>query len=151
VQVYGRPKRGVAFNHPGQRCGRPHVATWAETATVPAADLMAGNQDPRGHAAELPNRALAALPAAARGGRIGPRADAGCFAGQLARAALRAGVEFAIGAKRIAALWRILHGVAAGAWTDAIDTAAAQVAGAGRDPVADRPGAARRGGRAGPR
>jgi hypothetical protein len=53
VEVYGRHKRGVAFNHQGQRCGRPHVATWAQTATVLAADLMAGNQDPRGHAAEL--------------------------------------------------------------------------------------------------
>jgi hypothetical protein len=27
VEVYGRRKRGVAFNHQGQRCGRPHVAT----------------------------------------------------------------------------------------------------------------------------
>ena len=47
VEVYGRQKRGVAYNHQGQRCGRPHVATWAETATVLAADLMAGNDDPR--------------------------------------------------------------------------------------------------------
>jgi hypothetical protein len=43
VEVYGRRKRGVAFNHRGQRCGRPHVATWAETAAVLAADLLAGN------------------------------------------------------------------------------------------------------------
>ncbi|MDQ3764096.1 MAG: hypothetical protein M3460_21635 [Actinomycetota bacterium] len=27
VEVYGRKKRGVAFNHQGQRCGRPHVAS----------------------------------------------------------------------------------------------------------------------------
>ncbi len=27
VEVYGRLKRGVAFNHQGQRVGRPHVAT----------------------------------------------------------------------------------------------------------------------------
>jgi hypothetical protein len=27
VEVYGRKKQGVAFNHQGQRCGRPHVAT----------------------------------------------------------------------------------------------------------------------------
>jgi hypothetical protein len=51
VEVYGRQKRGVAFNHQGQRCGRLHVASWAETGTVLAADLMAGNEDPRGHAA----------------------------------------------------------------------------------------------------
>jgi hypothetical protein len=41
----------VAFNHQGQRRGRLHVASWAETGTVLAADLMAGNEDPRGHAA----------------------------------------------------------------------------------------------------
>jgi hypothetical protein len=128
VEVYGRKKRGVAFNHQGQRCGRPHVASWAETATVLAADLMAGNEDPRGHAAELLARALAGLPARARGGRIRLRADAGYFAGQLARAALVAGVEFAIGAKRIAPLWRILDGVAAGDWVDAVDMGGAQVA-----------------------
>jgi DDE family transposase len=128
VEVYGRKKRGVAFNHQGQRCGRPHIASWAETATVLAADLMAGNEDPRGHAAELLARALAGLPARARGGRIRLRADAGYFAGQLARAALVAGVEFAIGAKRIAPLWRILDGVAAGDWVDAVDMGGAQVA-----------------------
>jgi hypothetical protein len=30
VEVYGRCKQGVAYNDQGQRCGRPHVATWAE-------------------------------------------------------------------------------------------------------------------------
>src|SRR6185436_2355786 len=113
VEVYGRHKRGVAFNHQGQRVGRPHVATWAETATVLAADLVTGNDDPRPHAAELLRRALAA--------RIRLRADAGYFAGELARAALFAEVEFAIGARRIAPLWRILDGVAETDWTDAID------------------------------
>jgi hypothetical protein len=128
VEVYGRKKRGVAYNYLGQRCGRPHVATWAETCTALAADLMAGDEDPRGHAAGLLGRALAALPAAARAGRVLLRADAGYFAGALARAALAAGVGFAIGAKRIAPLWRILDGVAEGDWTDAIDMDGAQVA-----------------------
>jgi hypothetical protein len=84
VEVYGRHKRGVAFNHQGQRVGRPHVACWADTATVLAADLLAGNEDPRRDAPELLRRALAALPAVARTGRIRLRADAGYFAGQLA-------------------------------------------------------------------
>jgi hypothetical protein len=128
VEVYGRHKRGVAFNHQGQRVGRPHVATWAETATVLAADLMAGNDDPRPHAPELLRRARAGLPTPARAGRIRLRADAGYFAGELARAALFADVEFAIGAKRIAPLWRILDGVPADGWTDAIDMTGAQVA-----------------------
>jgi hypothetical protein len=128
VEVYGRKKRGVAYNYQGQRCGRPHVASWAETATVLAAELMAGDEDPRGHAADLLGRALAALPAAVRAARVLLRADAGYFAGALARAAFIAGVEFAIGAKRIAPLWRILGDVAEGDWTDAIDMDGAQVA-----------------------
>ena len=128
VEVYGRHKRGVAFNHQGQRVGRPHVATWAETATVLAADLMSGRDDPRPHAPELLRRALAGLPAPARAGRIRLRADAGYFAGDLARAALFAEVEFAIGARRIAPLWRILDGVAETDWVDAHDMANAQVA-----------------------
>ena len=123
VEVYGRHKRGVAFNHQGQRVGRPHVATWAETATVLAADLMSGRDDPRPHASELLRRALAALPALARVGRIRLRADAGDFAGELARAALFADIEFAIGAQRIAPLWRLLDSVPADGWTDALDDA----------------------------
>jgi hypothetical protein len=130
VEVYGRHKRGVAFNHQGQRVGRPHVATWAETATVLAADLMSGRDDPRPHAPELLRRALAALPAPARVGRIRLRADAGYFAGELARAALFADVEFAIGAKRIAPLWRLLDSVPADGWTDALDMDRTQVAAA---------------------
>jgi hypothetical protein len=128
VEVYGRRKRGVAYNHQGQRVGRPHLATWAETATVLAADLLAGNEDPRRDAAQLLGRALAALPAAARTGTIRVRADAGYFAGQLARAALLADVEFAIGARRIGPLWRLLDGLAAADWTDATDMPGAQVA-----------------------
>jgi hypothetical protein len=128
VEVYGRRKRGVAFNHQGQRVGRPHVASWADTATVLAADLLAGNEDPRRDAPALLGRALAALPGPARVGRIRMRADAGYFAGQLARAALFAGIEFAIGARRIAPLWRLLDGIAEDDWTDALDMHAAQVA-----------------------
>jgi len=128
VEVYGRLKQGVAFNHQGQRVGRPHVASWAETATVLAADLMSGRDDPRPHAPQLLRRAVAALPAAARGGKIRLRADAGYFAGQLARAALFVDVEFAIGARRIAPLWRLLDGIDEAAWSDAVDMPGAQVA-----------------------
>jgi hypothetical protein len=121
VEVYGRRKRGVAYNHQGQRVGRPHVATWAEVETVLAAELVSGSDDPRAGAATLLRRALKALPARARGGQVRLRADAGYFAGQLARAALFEGVEFAIGAKRIAPLWRLLAGITEADWADAID------------------------------
>jgi hypothetical protein len=57
VEVYGRKKRGVAYNHQGQRVGRPHVATWAETEIVLAADLGSGTGDVRATAADLLRRA----------------------------------------------------------------------------------------------
>ena len=128
VEVYGRKKRGVAYNHQGQRVGRPHVAAWAETEIVLAADLGDGTDDPRATAPDLLRRALACLPAAARAGRVATRADAGYFAGQFARAAHDAQISFAIGAKRIAPLWRLLAGLAQDAWHDAIDMDNAQVA-----------------------
>ncbi|WP_345426129.1 transposase [Pseudonocardia xishanensis] len=120
VEVYGRLKQ-VAFNHQGQRVGRPHVALWAECSVALAADLGDGRDDPRASSADLLGRALATLPTSATAGRVRVRADAGYFAGQLARACLFTGVEFAIGARRTAPLWRILDGVAADGWTDAVD------------------------------
>jgi hypothetical protein len=56
------------------------------------------------------------------------RADAGYFAGQLARAALFTDIEFAIGARRIAPLWRLRDGISEADWTDAIAMPGAQVA-----------------------
>lgn len=56
------------------------------------------------------------------------RADAGYFAGDLARAARRQQVGFAIGAKRIAPLWRLLSGIEETRWVEAIDMDGAQVA-----------------------
>jgi len=49
VKVYGRLKRGVAYNYLGQRAGRPHLATWANTGLTLAADLRTGVQDVRAH------------------------------------------------------------------------------------------------------
>jgi hypothetical protein len=129
VEVYGAKKRGVAYNHQGQRVGRPHVAAWAETETVLAADLGDGTDDPRATAPGLLRRALACLPERARqSGRVAMRADAGYFAGQLARAAHDAHIGFAIGARRIAPLWRLLDGLADDDWHDAIEMDNAQVA-----------------------
>ena len=129
VEVYGRKKRGVAYNHQDQRVGRPHVATWAETETVLAADLGDGTDDPRATAPELLRRALAGLPQQARAsGQVAMRADAGYFAGALARAAHDEHIGFAIGARRIAPLWRLLTGLTEDDWHDAIDMDNARVA-----------------------
>jgi hypothetical protein len=129
VEVYGRKKRGVAYNHQGQRAGRPHVAAWAETEIVLAADLGSGTDDPRAGAPDLLRRALAALPEQVRaGGRVAARMDAGYFAGQAARAAHGEHIFFAIGARRIAPLWRLLDGISEDGWHEAIEMGNAQVA-----------------------
>jgi hypothetical protein len=118
VEVYGREKRGVAYNHQGQRVGWSHVATWAKTA-----DLGDGTDDPRTSAPDLLRRALGCLSERAmRSGQVAMRADAGYFAGALARATHDEQVSFAIGAKRIAPLWQLLAsprttGTTRPAWT----------------------------------
>ncbi len=104
------------------------MAIWAQAETALAADLLAGDQDPRSTVVALLRRALAALPAAARAANIAVRVDAGYFAGGLARAAAAEHVSFAVGAKRIAPLWRMLAGIDESDWTDAIDMTGAQVA-----------------------
>jgi Transposase DDE domain group 1 len=55
------------------------------------------------------------------------RADGGYFAGALARTAHDEHISFAIGAHRIAPLWRLLAGIAEGDWHDTIDMEGAQV------------------------
>ena len=128
VEVYGRKKRGVAYNHQGQRVGRPHVAAWAETEIVLAADLGDGTDDPRATAPDLLRRALAALPPRARAGPGGDARRRRVLRRALARAAHDARISFAIGAKRIAPLWRLLAGIAEDDWHDAIEMDGAQVA-----------------------
>ena len=78
VEVYGSKKRGVAYNYQGQRAGRPHVASWAETEIPLAADLLAGDQDPRSPVVALLGRALAALPQAVRDGARRPGGRSRC-------------------------------------------------------------------------
>jgi DDE family transposase len=159
VEVYGSKKRGVAYTYQGQRAGRPHVASWAETEIPLAADLLAGDQDPRSSVVALLGRALAALPravrdgAAAAGRTIALRADAGYFAGDLARAAAAENMAFAIGAKRITSMWKALAGIEDNAWRDAIDIAerAGCRLAVQADGLARRHGAAGPPGQAGPR
>ena len=94
-----------------------------------AADLGCGTDDPRASAPGLLRRALAGLPERVRAaGRGAMRADAGYFAGALARAAHDEHIAFAIGAKRIAPLWQLLSGIAEEDWHDAAGMDNAQVA-----------------------
>lgn len=100
VEVYGRHKERVEYNHAGQRNLRPHIGFWAEAGVPLAAELMAGAADPRSNCIELLDRAIAALPDGVQ--QIRARWDAGYFAGALAHACVQRGVQFAIGAKRTA-------------------------------------------------
>lgn len=126
VEVHGAGKQGIGWNHLGQRAGRPLLATWAEAGVALAAELLAGDQDPRPHAPGLLRRALDGLPQGL--GRPRLRADSGFFDQHLATAALRAGCDFAICARRNPALWRAVRAVPATAWQPAVGMPAAEVA-----------------------
>ena len=129
VEVYGSRKQGVAYNYKGQRAGRPHLGTWAESGLVLACDLLPGDVDPRAGVVALFRRALAGLQAAAPGhGRVRVRADTGYFTKDLAEAVVTAGCDFAIGAIRNPATWRAAAGIAEETWTDAEGMPGAQVA-----------------------
>ncbi len=104
VEVYGPKKRGAAYNYQGQRSYRPDIALWAELGVPIAADLLAGNDDPRASVVELIERAHANLPAGIE--QVALRMDTGYFAADAAIAAARLGMVFAIGVKRNAAVWR---------------------------------------------
>jgi Transposase DDE domain group 1 len=134
VEVYGSRKQGVAYNYQGQRAGRPHLATWAEAGLTVAAELLTGNDDVRPRAAGMLARALSAIPdqvAAAlseSGGVPRVRTDAGYFTGDLARAAVELGCDFAIAAKRNTAMWRAYASIDPDAWVDAVGMPGAEVA-----------------------
>lgn len=138
VEVYGSRKQGISYNYKGQRAGRPHLATWAEAGLVLAADLLAGDEDPRAGVAELLQRALGGLSAAAAPhgghGRVQVRGDIGYFTKDLAHAVVAAGADFALGANRNPATWRLAAAVPEDAWTDADGMPGAQVAVVGYTP-----------------
>jgi hypothetical protein len=128
VECYGWGKDGIAYNYKGQRAGRPHVATWAETGLVTAADLLAGDEDPRPGAAGLIERSVATLTAAGVTARPRVRGDVGYFAKEIAWAAVDNGCDFSLGVTRNAAAWRAAAAVADHEWTAAIGMKGAQVA-----------------------
>ena len=138
VEVYGPKKQGVAYNYQGQRAGRPIPVTWAETGWALAADLVAGNIDPRPLAAGLIGRAVAALPTGL--GRPRVRADAGLFDKSVAWAAIDNNCDFAIAAKRNTAVWRHIAAIDDDAWRPAIGMRGAEIAACGYQPAGWPPG-----------
>ncbi|MGH9213312.1 MAG: IS1380 family transposase [Acidimicrobiales bacterium] len=126
VEVYGRKKQGFAYNHTGQLVGRPHTAVWAEAGVVLAAELGDGRSDPRPQAPGLIRRAVAALPDGLEAPIV--RCDSGFFDHKVAHAAVAAGCDFAIAAKRSPATWAAARAVPEGAWRPAAGMAGAEVA-----------------------
>jgi Transposase DDE domain group 1 len=128
VEVYGSKKEGVAYSYKGARAGRPHVATWAEAGVVSAADLLAGDEDPRPGAAALIERSVATLRAAGVSTRPTVRGDVGYFAKDIAWAAINADCDFSLGVTRNPAAWRAAAAIPDDAWRKAKRMKGAQIA-----------------------
>jgi Transposase DDE domain group 1 len=128
VEVYGSRKDGIAYSYKGARAGRPHVATWAEAGLVTAADLLAGDEDPRPGAGSLIERSVATLTAAGVTTRPRVRGDVGYFAKEIAWAAVDTGCDFSLGVTRNKAAWRAAAAIPADAWRRAKRMKGAQVA-----------------------
>jgi hypothetical protein len=128
VEVYGAHKDGIAYSYKGARAGRSHVASWAEAGLVVAADLLAGDEDPRPGAADLIDSAVATLDAAGVTARPRVRGDVGYFAADIAWAAIEAGCDFSLGVTRNKAAWRAAATIDERAWKTAKRMNGAQVA-----------------------
>lgn len=118
VEVYGRTKECAQYNHGGARNLRPHIGFWAEAGVPVAAELMPGAGDPRSNCVDMLDRSIAALPAGVQ--QVRCRWDAGYFAGQLARACVERGIEFAIGVKRTRPVIAAAAAVPADRWIPTI-------------------------------
>lgn len=132
IEVYGAKKEGVAYNYLGQRAGRAFLVTWAELGVTLAAELFAGNDDPRPPAGDLIGSAVECLPP----GLAKPcvRADAGFFDQRFVRAALAADADVAVGVKRNTAVMRATRAVPDHVWRPAIGMHAAEIAEADYQP-----------------
>jgi DDE family transposase len=128
VEVYGSKKEGIAYSYKGARAGRRHVATWAQAGMVAAADLLAGDEDPRAGAGSLIERSVATLRAAGVSVRPKVRGDVGYFAKDIAAAAVDNGCDFSLGVTRNPAVWRAAAAIPQGAWRRAKRMKGAQVA-----------------------
>jgi hypothetical protein len=140
VECYGAAKDGITYSYKGARAGRPHVACWAEAGTVTAADLLAGDEDPRPGAAALIERSVATLRAAGVSGRPKVRGDVGYFAADIAWAAVNNDCDFSLGVTRNKAAWRAAAAIPDEAWTTAKRMKGAQVAVCGYAPAGWPPG-----------
>jgi hypothetical protein len=140
VECYGTRKEGIVYSYQGARAGRPHVASWAEAGVVLAADLLAGDEDPRPGAGALIERSMDTLRAAGVTVRPVVRGDVGYFAKDIAQAAIEAGCDFSLGVTRNPAVWRAAAAIGADQWRAARRMKDAEVAVCGYAPAGWPPG-----------
>lgn len=132
IEVFGRTKRGVAYNYLGQLAGRVLLATWADAGVALASDLMAGNDDCRPAAPDVIAAAIAGLPAGLEAPRV--RMDSGFFDQRIIEAVLATGADVGVAAPRNTAVVRAWHAIDDHAWRPAIGMHDAEVAEANYTP-----------------
>jgi hypothetical protein len=132
IEVFGRAKRGVAYNYLGQLAGRVLLGTWAEAGVALAVDTMAGNDDPRPAAPDVATAAVAALPAGLSRPRV--RMDSGFFDQAIIDAVVAAGADVAVAAPRNTAVVRAWQAIDETGWRPTIGMRHAEVAEAAYTP-----------------
>lgn len=126
IEVFGRSKRGVAYNYLGQLAGRVLLGTWAEAGVALASDLMAGNDDCRPVAPDVIAAAIAGLPTGLDRARV--RLDSGFFDSKIIEAVLASGADVCVAAPRNSAVVRAWQAIDDRAWAPAIGMHDAEVA-----------------------
>jgi hypothetical protein len=126
IEIYGAAKRASAYNYLGQRAVRALPATWANLGVTLAADLFAGNIDPRSRAIPVIQQALSCLPAGLR--RPIVRLDSGFFALPVINTIRDCGADWAVAVPRNRAVWRAIRAVKRGSWRPALDLPGAEIA-----------------------
>jgi hypothetical protein len=126
IEVFGRAKRGVAYNYLGQLAGRVLLGTWADAGVALAATTMAGNDDPRPAAPDVIAAAIGALPAGLERPRV--RMDSGFFDRTIIDTVLAAGADVCVAAPRNPAVVRAWQAIDDSAWRPAIGMRDADVA-----------------------
>lgn len=132
IEVFGKAKRGVAYNYLGQLAGRVLLTTWAEAGVALACELMAGNDDPRPAAPDVIAAAIAGLPAGLDRPRV--RMDSGFFDRRIIDTVLEAGADVCVAAPRNTAVVRAWQAIDDTAWRPAIAMRDAEVAEAAYTP-----------------
>jgi hypothetical protein len=126
TEVYGRQKRGAAFNYEGRFSYKSQLVTWAERYRVLAVELNSGNTAAKPSAPLLLDEALGRLPQGH--GQVSVRGDSDYFCDELMQRCRRRRVRFAISVPRNRAMWRASYQVPEQGWRPALEMPGAEIA-----------------------